>query len=186
MASRFKTTFGKRFEGWLRVRYSEHHKRIVRGRRDARWALFTWPMAGLVLAATPALAVTVTVAILYSQAHPRVAEVLTPESEPVVMPILYALCAGGAVVGLVVGLGAGIAKAAQMIFESERHELLVRQTYFLERLWQQGRRRKRTHAARGAVAANNGALRGQVPVRSDSQAYEPSVHREREVQTPLR
>ena len=96
MPSRFKTSFGKRFDTYLRTRFSEHHRRIVKGRSNARWALFTWPLTGLVLAMLPAGAVTIAIAVLYQQNHPRVAEVLTPESAPIVMPILYALCAGSA------------------------------------------------------------------------------------------
>lgn len=168
MASRFKTSFGKRFDAYLRSRYMEHHKRIVQGRRNARLALFTWPLTGLFLTMLPVGAITVAVAILYQQNHPRVAEVLKPESAPIVMPLLYALCAAFGVAGLLIGLFAGIAKASQMIFESEKYELQVRQAYFLEKLARRSRRK--AHARGGANAplhASAGVRLSQRPPAAD-------------------
>ncbi|MCA2960749.1 MAG: hypothetical protein IOD12_10885 [Silvanigrellales bacterium] len=156
MASRFKTSFGKRFESFLRSRYTEHYKRIVKGRQNARLALFSWPLTGLFLAMLPAGALTVAVAFLYKQNHPRVAEVLTPESAPIVMPLLYGLCAALGVAGLLIGLFAGIAKASQMIFESEKYELQVRQAYFLEKLSRRANRKRRGMASSRPLQASAG------------------------------
>lgn len=156
MPSRFKTSFEKAFDGFLSERFTEHHRRIVKGRRNARWALFTYPIGLALLCALPVAVVAVVVAALYERNHPRVAEILTPESAAVVMPILYALCGGIALVGLLLGVSLGVGRAAQMIFESEQQELTVRQTYYLRALFRAEKRkaaRRAKRAASGRVAA---------------------------------
>lgn len=175
MTSRFKTSFGKRFETFLRSRYMEHHRRIVRGRLNARLALFTWPLTGLVLAMLPAGGITVAVAFLYHQNHPRVAEVLSPESAPIVMPILYGLCAAFGLAGLLIGLFAGISKASQMIFESEKYELQVRQAYYLEKLAKRSRRTSRVPPAERGQGLSDRArqeLGARASLRTPGGVYE--------------
>lgn len=150
--SRFKTNFEKGFEQYLRTNYAEHHRRITDGRKYARWALFTYPLSLLSAIGLPVAGITVVASLLYSQNPSWFANVLAPESAAVVMPLLYGATAGAALIGLFLGISLGLGRARSLIFESERNELQVRQTYFLRRLSRSKKQKNQQKNLNGAMA----------------------------------
>ena len=150
--SRFKTNFEKGFEQYLRTHYAEHYRRIPAGRKSARWALFTYPLSLLGAFGLPVAGITVVASLLYSQNPSWFANVLTPESAAVVMPLLYGTTAGAAIIGLFFGISLGLSNARNLIFDSERNELQVRQTYYLRRLTRSKKQKKQQKNLNGAMA----------------------------------
>ena len=152
--SRFKTNFEKGFENYLRTHYAEHHRRITEGRKSARWALFSYPMSLFVAIGLPVAGLTVVASLLYTQNPSWFGNVLNPESARIVMPILYGATGAAAAFGLFLGISLGLGKARNLIFESERHELQVRQTYFLRRLTRSKKQKHSKQVVNGASTAS--------------------------------
>lgn len=132
--SRYKTNFEKPFQEFIRTQYGEHARRISSARRYARGALFTYPMMGLLIPGVPFGALTLAAAYLYQTNPSWFANIVPPETQTLVMPLMYALTAGTALLGMFTGVSLGLTRANQLIFDAERNELNVRQVYFLKKL----------------------------------------------------
>jgi len=144
MASRFKTSFEKSFDVWLKKNYGQHHRRIVRGRSAARWALFSYPLGICLLCLLPVGAITAAVVFATRLYPERISEIIAPDRQELVFTGLYAVCGASALFGLILGVAVGIGRAGQMIYESERDEIQVRQTYYLQKM--NARRKRRSRA----------------------------------------
>ncbi len=118
----------------MKKNYVEHFRRIVSWRRAARWVLFTYPLTSAVLFAAPFAVLEFVVKKLYASKPEWFTNALSPDSQAIVMPILYGLILFSGFFGLVLGIGLGISRSRLLTFEAERTELTVRQNYFLRRI----------------------------------------------------
>lgn len=110
------------------------------GRRAARWVLFSYPFFSTLVFAAPFIASVFIVEQLYRKKPEWFVNVLSPDSQVFVMPILYGLIAVAFALGLITGIALGISRARFLTFEVEKIEMSVRQNYFLRRIGQSLRR----------------------------------------------
>ena len=111
-------------------------------RRAAKWVLLTYPLLSSVLFAAPSIIFMFVIERLYAAKPEWFSNVLSPESQSFVMPVIYSVIAASTMFGLVTGIVLGVSRSRLLTFEAERTELAVRQNYFLRRIarGQTGRR----------------------------------------------
>lgn len=126
----------------MKKNYFEHFRRVMSGRRAAKWVLLTYPLLSSVLFAAPSIIFMFVIERLYAAKPEWFSNVLSPESQSFVMPVIYSVIAASTLFGLVTGIVLGVSRSRLLTFEAERTELAVRQNYFLRRIarGQEGRR----------------------------------------------
>jgi hypothetical protein len=122
------------FGRYMKKNYVEHFRRVMSWRRAAKWVLLTYPLMSAMLFAAPCLIFMFVFDRLYRSKPEWFSNVLSPESQAFVMPVIYAIIIASTVFGLLTGIVLGISRSRLLTFEAERTELAVRQNYFLRRI----------------------------------------------------